>query len=161
MLRYLPRQEWEKRKLSFYKKEQPKYGWLKQWGKEDQRVPSGMNPSFGLSPWGLEDTPTSRASSWWSRRCNAACLEEVTMSPASSGLSLWERGRTPGEGITRDQFCPGTPSTSPEQEHHVESRVPRLQTLPWLPCYGFLPDGTTERKSFHFLSPYNFVRKPF
>lgn len=36
MLRYLPRQEWEKRKFSFCKKEQPKYSWLKLWGKEDQ-----------------------------------------------------------------------------------------------------------------------------
>ena len=57
MLRYLPRQEWEKRKFSFCKKEQPKYSWLKRWGKEDQRVPSGTNPSFRLPPWWVEGDP--------------------------------------------------------------------------------------------------------
>lgn len=57
MLRYLPRQEWEKRKFSFYEKEQPKYSWLKRWGKEDQRVPSDMNPSFRLVTWGVEEDP--------------------------------------------------------------------------------------------------------
>lgn len=61
MLRYLPRQEWEKRKFSFYRKEQPKYSWLKRWGKEDQRVPSGTNPSFRLLPWGVEGEPHLKA----------------------------------------------------------------------------------------------------
>lgn len=97
MLRYLPRQEWEKRKFSFIRRNSPN---IVDWsgGEEDQGVPSGMDPSFRLPLCQGEESPPRGHPAGDPRDAMQLSCQKWRTS-TSSQPPLWERGTTPIGGL--------------------------------------------------------------